>query len=124
MKKNALTHADMEQNLPFAVQKRKLVMAGKDIFVKEYALAPGQMVPWHHHSNVSDVFYCIQGDLVIERMDVVSGALRDPIRLHTGESARVDPGTAHQPRNDTNALCRFLVIQGVGEYDFIPLRKV
>lgn len=121
--KNTVAYANMEQKTPFTVQKRKVVMAGKDMFVKEFTLAEGERIPWHHHSQVSDVYYCIEGKLVVELRDVVSGVVQEPIRLQAGQSGRVDPGTAHQPRNGAGGLCRFLLIQGVGEYDFIALDK-
>ena len=114
--------AEYERNLPYKVSSRKLVMEGKDMFVKEFTLGPREVVPWHHHSNVSDVFYCIEGDLLIELKDVFSGEARESIRLRVGESARVDPGTAHQPTNAGSGVCRFLLIQGVGEYDFVPFK--
>jgi hypothetical protein len=35
-----------------------------------------------------------------------------------GESAKVVPGTAHRPINHQHVDCRFLVVQGVGIYDY------
>ena len=116
----AFDRDNYERNLPYRVSRRKLVMEGKDMFVKEFTLAPGEVVPWHHHTNVSDVFYCIEGDLRIDLTDAYAGDRREPIRLRVGESARVDPGTAHQPTNGGPGTCRFLLVQGVGEYDFVP----
>ena len=78
-----------EENLPYKVSSRKLVMEGKDMFVKEFTLAPREVVPWHHHTQVSDIFYCVEGDLEIELKDVFSGEARKPIRLRVGDSARV-----------------------------------
>lgn len=112
--------AQYEANLPYTVSSRKRVMEGQDMFVKEFTLAPREVVPWHHHTNVSDVFYCIEGDLEIELRDAFSGEAREALRLRVGDSARVDPGTAHQPTNAGSGVCRFLLIQGVGEYDFVP----
>ena len=123
MSEKILNHDEMERELPYSVQKRKLVMEGEDMFVKEFTLGQGEVVPWHHHSQVSDVFYCIEGDLLIELKDAFSGESREAIRLRVGESARVDPGTAHQPTNAGKGLCRFLLVQGVGAYDFIPFQS-
>ena len=117
----AFDRDEYESNLPYKVSSRKLVMEGKDMFVKEYTLAPGEVVPWHHHSNISDLFYCLEGDLLIELKDAFSGKAQEPIRLRVGESAKVDPGMAHQPTNAGAGVCRFVLIQGVGEYDFVPV---
>ena len=113
---------EYERNLPYKVTSRKLVMEGKDMFVKEFTLAPREVVPWHHHTQVSDVFYCVEGDLEIELKDVFTGEARQALRLKVGDSAKVDPGTAHQPTNVGSGVCRFLLIQGVGEYDYVPFR--
>jgi len=39
--------------------------------------------------------------------------------LNPGESAIVIPPTTHQVSNSSGKPCRFLLIQGVGKYDFI-----
>jgi hypothetical protein len=47
---------------------------------------------------------------------------RDPAARHdlgAGQSASVTPLTVHQVSNVTGAPCRFLLIQGVGKYDFV-----
>jgi hypothetical protein len=47
---------------------------------------------------------------------------RDPAARHevgAGQTASVTSSTAHQVSNPAGALCRFLLIQGVGRYDFI-----
>jgi len=114
--------AAYEKNLPYKVRRRKLVMEGKDLFVKEFALGPGEVVPGHHHTRVSDVFYCIEGELMVELKNAVTGEAQPALRLKVGDSARVDPGVAHQPTNAGQGLCRFLLVQGVGEYDFVPFK--
>ena len=39
--------------------------------------------------------------------------------LNPGESATVMPPMAHHVSNPSGKPCRFLLIQGVGKYDFI-----
>jgi quercetin dioxygenase-like cupin family protein len=38
--------------------------------------------------------------------------------LLAGDSATVEPGRAHALRNESGKECVFLLVQGVGEYDF------
>lgn len=85
-----------------------------DVLVREYTLDPGETIPWHRHSAVSDYYYGLEGTVVIET--------RQPAVRHevgTGQSATVTPPTVHQVSNPGKVPCRFLLVQGVGAYDFI-----
>ena len=113
-------HAREEQSAHYAVFSRKWVAEGADVHVKEFTLGVGEEVPWHHHSEVFDVFYCIEGRMRIERQDVFSGARPADFALAVGDSAKVEPGTAHRVSNPGPGRLRFVIIQGVGQYDFIP----
>ena len=39
--------------------------------------------------------------------------------LLPGEKIEIPAGTEHSVNNDTNSIGRYLVVQGVGSYDFI-----
>jgi quercetin dioxygenase-like cupin family protein len=111
-----------KQSADFAVSSRKMIAEGADVQVKEFLLLPGEEVPWHHHTAVFDVFYCLGGSLTVERMNVFSGERLPDLMLRAGDSAKVEPGTAHRPFNATPSQCRFLIVQGIGRYDFMPYR--
>jgi mannose-6-phosphate isomerase-like protein (cupin superfamily) len=119
MNSNAHEIGTEKQSANFAVSSRKMVAEGSDVQVKEFLLVPGEEVPWHHHTAVFDVFYCLAGTLTVERMDVFSGERQPNLVLQVGDSAKVEPGTAHRPFNATGSPCRFLLVQGVGAYDFL-----
>lgn len=106
----------------FRVSSRRIVVESDDVQVKEFALMVGEVVPWHHHTEVFDLFYCLEGTLIVQRSDVFSGERMEDLVLRTGGSGKVEPGTAHQPFNAGPGACRFLLIQGVGTYDFIPFK--
>ncbi|MHB1121378.1 MAG: cupin domain-containing protein [Ramlibacter sp.] len=38
--------------------------------VKEFLLAPGEELPWHHHTYVFVAFYCLEGTLTVQRCAV------------------------------------------------------
>ncbi len=112
-----------EQNANYTVSSRKWIAKGSDVFVKEFTLAENEEVPWHHHTKVFDIFYCVEGSMTIERLDIDSGKRLDDLVLKVGDSAKVDVGTAHRPYNPAPERCRFLIVQGVGEYDYLPFKK-
>ena len=84
--------------------------------INELTLTPSQEVPWHCHSTVRDTFYVLEGRLRI--------FLRDPeeeVQLDPGDSHAVAPGRPHLVTNGADAPVTFLVLQGIGEYDYVPL---
>ena len=84
--------------------------------ISELQLSPVQQVPWHYHTNVQDTFYVLDG--------AVRLFLRDPkeeVRLNPGETYTVRPGRAHLVTNAGTTSTTFLVLQGIGEYDYVPL---
>ena len=84
--------------------------------ISELQLGPRQQVPWHYHSRIQDTFYVLEGRLRI--------FLRDPkeeVRLEPGETYAVKAGRAHLVTNGGETSVTFLVLQGLGEYDFVPL---
>jgi quercetin dioxygenase-like cupin family protein len=99
---------------PYQAKKITVIAKGADVLVREYVLDPGESIPWHHHTQVSDRYYCLEGTVLLETR--APTARRE---LHPGESASVTPPTAHHVSNPSGNPCRFLLIQGVGQYDFI-----
>ena len=84
--------------------------------ISEIQISSTQQVPWHYHSNVQDTFYVLEGTLRL--------FLRDPkeeVRLAPGETYAVRPGRPHLVTNGGDGSATFLVLQGIGEYDYVPL---
>jgi len=84
--------------------------------ISELQISPTQQVPWHFHTNVQDTFYVLVGELRL--------FLRDPkeeVRLAPGETYAVRPGRPHLVTNPGTTSATFLVLQGIGEYDYVPL---
>ena len=93
---------------------RHSILQTQDVRVTEFMLQPGERLGWHHHSEITDRFYCLQG--------IISVELREPAEtnvLRPGESCAVPPGRAHCPVNPADQISSYLLIQGVGRYDFI-----
>jgi quercetin dioxygenase-like cupin family protein len=73
-------------------------------------------VPWHYHNNVQDTFYVLEGEIRIFLRDP-----REDVRLTPGETYAVRRGRAHLVTNAGQRSAIFLVLQGIGEYDYVPL---
>jgi quercetin dioxygenase-like cupin family protein len=104
----------MTKPQPYKVRDIHVVAKGNDVLVREYTLDPGEAIPWHHHSEVSDYYYGLEGVVLVET--------RNPPGRHevrTGQSAKVAPPSGHHVSNPGRSPCRFLLVQGVGNYDFV-----
>jgi mannose-6-phosphate isomerase-like protein (cupin superfamily) len=100
----------------YEVERRQTHAARPGFRINELQISPAQQVPWHYHSNVRDTFYVLEGRIRI--------FLRDPkeeVRLGPGETYTVPPRRPHLVTNGGETSATFLVLQGIGEYDFVPL---
>lgn len=100
----------------YEVERRAEHAARPGFRITELQISPTQSVPWHLHTNVQDTFYVIDGALRL--------FLRDPkqdVRLGPGETYSVRPGRPHLVTNGGSTSVTFLVLQGIGKYDFVPL---
>jgi quercetin dioxygenase-like cupin family protein len=84
--------------------------------IQELQISKTQKVPWHYHSNVQDTFYVLEGRIRIFLQDP-----KENVTLERGETYSVRPRRPHLVTNAGETSATFLVLQGIGEYDFVPL---
>lgn len=100
----------------YDVERRAEHAARPGFRITELQLSPTQKVPWHYHSNVGDTFYVLEGSIRLFLQ-----APKQDLRLGPGQSCAVAPRRPHLVVNGGETSATFLVLQGVGEYDFVPL---
>ena len=84
--------------------------------ISELQLSPTQTVPWHFHTNISDTFYVLEGE-----MRLFLQQPKEEVRLGVGESYVAAAGRPHLVTNAGKTSLTFLIMQGIGEYDYVPL---
>lgn len=100
----------------YAVERRARHLQRPGFRISELQLSTSQTVPWHAHSHIADTFYVLEGEMRL--------FLRGPeaeMRLKPGDSYEVVAGRPHLVTNAGKSSLTFLVLQGIGVYDFIPL---
>jgi quercetin dioxygenase-like cupin family protein len=97
----------------YTVKNIEAIAEGSDMRARLYTLAPGDVIPWHYHTAVSDWYFCLVGILRVE-----TRAPRGDERLAAGAHYQIPPKTAHRISNGGDEDCQFLLLQGVGAYDF------
>jgi len=100
----------------YETERRATHAARPGFRIQELQLSPTQKVPWHYHSNVSDTFYVVQGELRIFLQQP-----KEEVRLSVGQSYAVPARRPHLVTNPGQGSVTFMILQGVGEYDFVPL---
>lgn len=94
----------------------KLVVQTATVRIVEYTLPPGGGNPWHYHSEVSDRVYCLEG--------LIGVNIRQPAEslvLRPGQSHEIPPKTVHYVSNAGDGTSRYLLVQALGEYDFVKV---
>jgi quercetin dioxygenase-like cupin family protein len=85
--------------------------------ISELRMGPNQRVPWHYHSCIHDTLYVLKGRIRI--------SLQDPdeeVEVELGETfGPIAPGRRHLVTNPTDDVATFLVLQGMGEFDFVEV---
>jgi quercetin dioxygenase-like cupin family protein len=100
----------------YAVEHREIVAETADLRMVVLTLGPGQEVPWHWHSSVSDNLICLEGPMVVE-----TRAPSQRFELAAGGRCVVPPRRAHRVSGKNGGPCKFAILQGIGPYDFNPV---
>jgi quercetin dioxygenase-like cupin family protein len=103
-------------NPHYTVEKVETVAASPTLRAKRFTFAVGQEIPWHYHNEITDWFYCLEGTLRVE-----TRAPREDYLMGPGGSCEVPPKTAHRVTNAGDGPCQYLILQGVGTYDYVPV---
>ena len=101
---------------PAKIANRELVMEGDDMRVQVLTLGENDCIPWHYHSEITDSFVCLEGTLVVE-----TKAPADTHILEVGDRCEVTSMVAHYVHGLDMHPAKFMIIQGVGVYDNIPI---
>lgn len=100
----------------YRIEGRQMIAETPELRVQILTLAAGEEVPWHYHTDITDSFVCLDGPMLVE-----TRAPRHDHLLAAGESCEVPARTAHRVSGDGGGACRFVIVQGIGTYDYIPI---
>ena len=100
----------------YEVERRSYYAQRPGFRIAELRIGPAQEVPWHYHTNVRDTFYVIDGTIRISVQEP-----NEEVLLAAGQTFQVQPARPHRVTNAGKESAVFLVLQGIGEYDFVPI---
>ncbi|MBT4491536.1 MAG: cupin domain-containing protein [Rhodospirillaceae bacterium] len=104
-----------DDKLSYKIKGRERIAVAEGLRVSILTLAAGEEVPWHSHDNIDDDFFCMEGPMQVEtrRPDEV-------VILQPGETFKAPVGRPHRVTGQNGGPCRFMIVQGVGKYNFVP----
>lgn len=91
----------------------EILIETDNVRVRIMSLDQGQATAWHYHTAVTDKMLCLEGPVAVE--------YRGPderVELRDGENCEVVVGRVHRVVNLADRVARYLLVQGVGRYDF------
>jgi len=100
----------------YEVERRAYHAKRPGFRISELQISPTQKVPWHYHNNVQDTFYVLDGHIRLFLQQP-----KQEVKLGPAETYSVAAGRPHLVTNGGDRSATFLVLQGIGEYDYVPL---
>jgi mannose-6-phosphate isomerase-like protein (cupin superfamily) len=94
----------------------KDIIRTDEVLVREMEMADGAATEWHFHSEVHDYFVCLEGEVQVETK--IADCPDCALVLKPGQRFLVTPGQVHRVVNLAGKVSKYLLVQGVGRYDF------
>ena len=100
----------------YSTKERFTLAEAPGLRVRQLSLGAGQSVPWHFHSDITDTFFCMKGPMSVKTRDPDNEFI-----LAAGETAAIPPGRPHYAAGVDLQPCQFMIVQGVGTYDYVSV---
>ena len=100
----------------YEVERRARHAQRPGFHISELQLSPSQTVPWHFHTEIADTFYVLEGEMRLFLQNP-----KQEVRLKPGETYTAVAKRPHLVTNAGKTSLTFLVLQGMGEYDYVPM---
>ncbi len=91
----------------------EVLLETDDVRVRILVLEAGEATAWHFHTEVTDKMLCLQGPIAVEYQSP-----QEHIELAPGGRCEVTVERVHRVVNQTAEIAKYLLVQGVGRYDF------
>lgn len=101
----------------YLTKRRETLAEAPGLRVRLLTLLEGQYVPWHYHTTTTDTFFCMRGP-----MRILTRSPDETHILYNGDILAVIPGKPHYVEPVEAAGCQFMIVQGVGEYDYVAVK--
>jgi len=95
------------------MQESEVIAKTDDLRVRIMTLVPHEIAEWHYHTQVTDNIFCLTGTILV-RLQTPDNKMR----LFPGQRCQIKAGRIHQLENLEDIESSYLLVQGIGKYDF------
>ncbi len=95
------------------MQESEVIVKTESVLVRIMTLTPHEVAEWHYHTQVIDNIFCLTGIILVR--------MRNPdeeVQLAAGARCQIEVGRIHQLENCKESDSSYLLVQGIGKYDF------
>ncbi len=100
------------------MKETEMIVKTDTVRVRIMALAQREIADWHYHTEVTDDIFCLTGTIIVRMKEP-----RQEYRLEPGERCQIKLGRTHQLENFGDEEATYLLVQGIGKYDFNIVEK-
>lgn len=91
----------------------EVLLDSEHVRVRIMTLNAREATAWHYHTEVTDQMLCLDGRVAVE-----CRSPQERFELVNGQHCKVEVGRVHRVVNLTDEIAKYLLVQGVGQYDF------
>jgi len=95
------------------MKESEAIIKTDNVRVRIMSLAPREIADWHYHTQVTDDIFCLTGTILVRMKNP-----NEEVRLSPGQRCQIKIGRVHQLENLENNEATYLLVQGIGKYDF------
>ena len=95
------------------MKETEIIIKTDTVRVRIMSLEPHEIADWHYHTEVTDDIFCLTGAILVR--------MKDPdqeYKLTPGQRCQIKTGISHQLENLDDKEATYLLVQGLGKYDF------
>ena len=97
------------------MNKEEILIQTENVKVRIIELPAGESGPFHFHTEITDHMFGISGEIIVSMKNPAETVILKP-----GVRCRIEPGRVHRVSNSHQSEpSTYLLIQGIGTYDFI-----
>jgi len=95
------------------MKETEIILKTDSVRVRIMSLEPREVAGWHYHTEVTDDIFCLTGTIIVRIKEP-----KEEYRLGPGQRCQIHTGRIHQLENLDDTEANYLLVQGLGRYDF------
>jgi len=95
------------------MQESEVIAKTGNLRVRIMTLVPREIADWHYHTQVTDDIFCLTGTVLVRLQNP-----NEELSLLPGQRCQIKTGRVHQLENLEEIESSYLLVQGIGKYDF------